>query len=169
MILNYLSARSAERDWSPKTWNNTLLAIRGLYKFAIDYFQFVSPNPRHPNPAAAVRMRKIPKSEIVYLGRNEIIELLDALRPHPQARAMVAVLVFAGLRRKELTWLTREDVDRVSGNIRIRSKTVGGESWTAKTNKDRRVPISPDLEYFLSEYEAFVGTGGTGICCAESL
>lgn len=65
---------------------------------------------------------------------------------------MIATLIFAGLRREELLWLTHDDMDFSSGNIRIRSKTVGGESWTAKTNKDRRVPISPDLEIFLTEY-----------------
>ena len=45
---------------------------------------------------------------------------------------MVAMLIYAGLRREELLWLTHDDIDYKTGTygmLRIRAKTVDGEYW----------------------------------------
>ena len=68
---------------------------------------------------------------------------------------MVAVLIYAGLRREELLWLTLDDVTlrlRPAGLIPVRAKTVNDESWQPKTRRNRAVPISADLRSFLRVY-----------------
>jgi len=58
---------------------------------------------------------------------------------------MVAMLIFAGLRREEILWLTHEDIDLNAsqhGMIRIRAKTIGDSIWQPKTKANRAVPIS---------------------------
>lgn len=45
---------------------------------------------------------------------------------------MVAVLIYAGVRRDELLWLTHDDVDfkiGASGMLHIRAKTIDGRFW----------------------------------------
>jgi integrase len=70
-------------------------------------------------------------------------------------QAMVATLIFAGLRREELLWLMPEDIDWAAGSfglIRIRAKTVQGEYWQPKTKKNRGVPISSRLRLYLDKW-----------------
>jgi integrase len=68
---------------------------------------------------------------------------------------MVATLIFSGLRREELLWLTPEDLDFTAGTyglIRVRAKTLDGESWQPKTKRNRAVPISSRLRLFLDKW-----------------
>jgi integrase len=74
---------------------------------------------------------------------------------------MVAVLIYAGLRREELLWLTLDDVQlssRQGGNglIRVQAKTIetdaGPRSWQPKTKVNRAVPISSTLRNYLDRY-----------------
>ena len=92
---------------------------------------------------------------ISFLTLKQIDEQLDALADDVQMQAMVATLIFAGLRREELLWLTPEDIDWTAGNsglIRIRAKTVQGEKWQPKTKKNRGVPISSRLRTYLDKW-----------------
>ena len=67
--------------------------------------------------------------------------------------AAVAILIYAGLRREEALWLTREDLDRKAGLIRIRAKTIDGQFWQPKTGRNRAVPISTALAAVLDKYK----------------
>lgn len=155
LVLDYLTAKTEDRGWKPKTWNRALGVVRGLFKYALKYCGFVSKDPRHDNPAKAIEPRKVPRPVIRYLTREQIIGQLDALKRHPEMQAIVATFIFAGLRREELTWLTVHDVDFETMNIRITAKEIDGKSWRAKTNSDRRVPISSDLLRFLRPYAGY--------------
>ena len=76
---------------------------------------------------------------------------------------MVAVLIYAGLRREELLWLTRDDVNLRSGAtglLRIQAKTISGESWQPKTKVNRAVPISRTLRTYLGNYPPRDSEGG---------
>ena len=65
---------------------------------------------------------------------------------------MVAVYIFAGLRREEGVWLTPDDVDHKARLLRVRAKTIQGESWQPKTKRNRVVPISDALTAVLETY-----------------
>ena len=101
--------------------------------------------PEDKNPAAKVDRYKVRAPDIRFLTLRQVGEQLDALSENLQLQAMVATLTYAGLRREELLWLTQDDLDRsaaMHGLIRVRAKTIGGESWQPKTKRNRAVPIS---------------------------
>jgi integrase len=88
---------------------------------------------------------------------NEVCKQLDVLKEHAQLQTMVAMLIYAGLRREELLWLTIDDVDYAGGAngvIRVRAKEVGGVAWEPKTKVNRAVPISKGLRAYLNKYES---------------
>jgi hypothetical protein len=67
---------------------------------------------------------------------------------------MVTTLIYAGVLREELLWLTKDDVELgpSAGCIRIRAKTIGGLAWQPKTRRNRAIPTSSDLRRELSAY-----------------
>jgi integrase len=90
--------------------------------------------------------------EIRFLTLPQIDEQLNALDGRPDLQAMVATLIFAGLRREEMLWLTLDDLDLQAppnGLLRIRAKTVEGGSWQPKTQINRAVPVSRTLRMHL--------------------
>jgi len=58
-------------------------------------------------------------------------------------RAIIAIMIFAGLRLSEIANLKRLDVDLDIGVVKVRQ---------GKWNKDRQIPIASRLLYFLQEY-----------------
>ena len=118
--------------------------------------------PNNTNPAAKVKPYKDRAPEIRYLSLPQIDEQLHVLRFKPQLQAMVATLIYAGLRREELLWLTREDVSlpcRGGGLIRVQAKTIDGRFWQPKTKQNRAVPISQALRSYLEKYTVRPTTG----------
>jgi integrase len=94
--------------------------------------------PNDKDPAAAVLRYKEQVPEIRFLTLKQIDEQLEALTESIQMQAMAAVLIYGGLRREEILWLTHDDLDlsvKPFGVIRVRAKTVEGESWEPKTKK----------------------------------
>ena len=112
---------------------------------------------RYPNPAISVDRRKEPAPEIRFLSLEQIDEQLQALESKPVLRVMVAVCIYAGLRREEMTWLTPEDVDLKERLLRVRAKTITGEHWQPKTRRNRVVPISDALLAILQAYQPQTG------------
>ena len=118
--------------------------------------------PGGKNPAAAVRRHRESAPEIRYLNLAQIGVQLRALAQRPLLQTMVAVLIYAGLRREEVLWLTVDDVDLKAGTygvIRIRAKTVDEENWQPKTKANRAVPVSNALRRYLERYEPAVVPG----------
>lgn len=150
-----------DRGLKPKTANHYRSIIRRLFNWAAESHGVRLPG--NTNPATKVRPYKERAPEIRYLSLPQIDEQLDALRFKPTLQTMVAVLIYAGLRREELMWLTHDDVilSRRGGGhglIRVQAKTVqlpdGPRSWQPKTRVNRAVPISAALRVHLDRYTA---------------
>jgi integrase len=59
--------------------------------------------------------------------------------------------------------LTVNDIDYDTGTygmIRVRAKSIGGESWKPKTGVNRAVPISCDLRAYLDKYKPGISDHG---------
>jgi integrase len=100
--------------------------------------------------------------EITFLTLKDIDAQLAALSDNSFMKVMVAVYIFAGLRREEAMWLTVHDIDLKTGNygvIKVRAKTINGESWEPKTGKNRMVPISSRLRGYLDRYTPAASEG----------
>ena len=67
------------------------------------------------------------------------------MEPYPAIHVLVAVYIYAGLRREEALWLTYDDVDLDRRLIRVVAKTVEGNFWQPKTRRNRVVPVSKAL------------------------
>ncbi|MEX0655538.1 MAG: tyrosine-type recombinase/integrase [Phycisphaeraceae bacterium] len=113
------------------------------------------------NPARQVRPYKEAApapGTIRFLTLPQTDAQLHALRFKPQLQAMVATLIYAGLRREELLWLTIDDMNFQRGTseghglIRIRAKTIASRSWQPKTKHNSAVPISRALRDHLDRY-----------------
>ena len=153
-IEDFISRRIRDDGISSKTANRCRGVLHSMFVYAAKKWNFVSADHRYPNPAAAVQRRKEPAGTIRFLTLEDIDRQLIVLIERSTLHAMVATLIYAGLRRSELLWLTREDVDLDRRLLRIRAKTVGGEFWQPKTGQNRVVPISTPLLKILAAYSS---------------
>jgi integrase len=149
-ISAFIDRRVQLRELSPRTANHFRAILMRLFNWAMTQRDVKMPGDK--NPASAVRRQREPAPEIRFLTLEQIDEQLKGLSKKPRFEAMVATLIYSGLRREELLWLTPDDVDwetKPFGVIRVRAKTVDGESWQPKTKVNRAVPISSRLRPYL--------------------
>jgi integrase len=96
---------------------------------------------------------RLPEHDPTFLGLDQVEELLKGVEPL-RIGALVATAVLTGLRREELCWLCWDDLDLDAPTpmLRVRAKTIAGESWQTKTKRDRKVPVSKRLAKVLLAY-----------------
>ena len=157
-IAEFIAFKVQDQGIKPKTANHYRSIIRRVFNWADETLGIKLPN--NTNPAAKVKPYKDRAPEIRYLSLPQIDEQLHVLRFKPQLQAMVATLIYAGLRREELLWLTTEDVSLRKGLIQVRAKTVENERWQPKTARNRGVPISQALRSYLEKYTVRPTSGG---------
>ncbi|MCX5771391.1 MAG: tyrosine-type recombinase/integrase [Candidatus Hydrogenedentes bacterium] len=137
-----------------KTANRYREVLHRLFSWAMDEGGVRMPG--EVNPVDKVKRYKESAPQIRFLSLEQIDQQFEVLKDHLVLRGLVAVYIYAGLRREEALWLTLEDIDLNAGKhgiIRIQAKTVNGESWESKTKVNRVVPISSALRTFLDRYE----------------
>jgi integrase len=133
-VERYIAAKLSESDpLAPRSINMTIVLLGQILESALERDLIAR------NPARGKRRRVIEHTpETTYLDTAEqITSLLDAAgrldaqahtgRRHIHRRAMIATLVFAGLRIGELTGLRWRDVDLASGRLKVgEAKTDAG-------------------------------------------
>lgn len=152
-ISAFISGQVRRRGLAPKTANRYREILVRLYNWMQKEGDVRLPGG--VNPGAAVERYRERAPQISFLTLPQIDEQLRALTFRPQLRAMVAMLIYAGVRREELLWLTAEDIDWNTGpygTIRVRAKSIAGEKWEPKTKRNRAVSISSSLRAILNEY-----------------
>lgn len=146
---------------APSTINRRLAAISGLFSFrSMRDPDAANPVPRGPaarrlakgertgqlghlaRPKARSRLRvreprRLPRS----LDRLEITALLGSFRTE-RDRAIAGLMLFSGLRSAEVLGLEVRDVDIGRGWVRV----IG------KGDKERRVPLDPDIASLIQSY-----------------
>lgn len=153
-IANFIASQVRSKGLAPKTANRYREILTRLYNWAMA--QYGIRMPENKNPAAKVERYKEKAPNIRFLSLDQIDEQLNALEDYPQLQSMVAMYIYAGLRREEALWLTINDVDLDAGSngmIRIQAKTIDGEYWESKTQVNRVVPISKSLRKHLAQYK----------------
>jgi integrase len=152
-ISSFIATRVRRQSLAPKTANRYREILTRLFNWAME--QNGIRITRDKNPAAKVERYRERAPDISFLSLEEIDQQFIALGNYPDLQVMVAVYIYAGLRREELCWLQESDVDfsaGVHGMIRVRAKTVNGASWEPKTKVNRVVPISSKLKIYLEKY-----------------
>lgn len=155
-VAGFIEDKIKRQGIAPKTANHYRSILRRVFNWSMKQHGLRIPN--NTNPAARIDRYREKDRPIRYLTLPQIKEQLDILEPTPQLQAMAATLIYAGIRRAELLWLTLDDVKLHSeasgkaGMILIRPKVYGGIEWTPKTGRSRVVPISTTLRQHLSQY-----------------
>lgn len=157
-IADFIACKVKEKGLAPKTANRFREILSRLFNWAMNEGGVKMPGDK--NPASKVEKYRERAAEISFLTMKQIEEQFNALQDNPQLQTMVAMLIYAGLRREELLWLTREDVSLKKGMISIRAKTINGEYWEPKTKVNRAVPISKALREYLVNYTPKPSFGG---------
>lgn len=145
-ITRHLDARRSGDKLSARSVNRIRQVLNSLCNHAIRQGEIEA------NPVHAVPRYKEPTPEITFLSLEQIGEQLAALERHSTIKTMVAIHIYAGLRREEALWLTTGDVDMTAGMIRVRAKTINGKTWQPKTGCNRVVPISRTLRAILEQH-----------------
>lgn len=132
---------------APKTLNRLREVLHTFFAWLVRREQLAV------NPVSRVERRPEPAPEIVFLELADVDLLLEACAGDP-LRPIVAVLVYAGLRRSEACWLRVEDYDRGRELLAVRRKTIHGQTWQPKTGRNRVVPVSTRLQAVLHDLPA---------------
>lgn len=156
-INHFISERIELNSWSPKSANLLRQILHKLFSYAIKHHGFRSRDRRYPNPVAYVERYREPATEISFLSIRQIDEQLKILKPYPVIHTLCATYIYAGLRREEALWLTKDDVLLDKRLIKIQAKTIDNQFWQPKTKSNRVVPISNALYDILSSYELLPG------------
>ena len=108
------------------------------------------------NVAEEVKFPKVPRKSHDWLRSPELGPFLEACLGEFETIAKVAI--FTGLRRREVVFLQRSDVDFLNSVIVVRSKPQLG--FRPKSGKERSIPIDPVLRPLLFKHLAeHVGAG----------
>ncbi|WP_419623097.1 tyrosine-type recombinase/integrase, partial [Thiolapillus sp.] len=109
-VMDYLQ----EQKYSPSTINATLAAIRGTAQTAFNLYRMDGDDLARIRAIKMVRGSRLPTGRMIPLG--EISSLVntciaDEKASGPRDAAIIGLLYIAGLRRAEVVYLQRKDVD----------------------------------------------------------
>ena len=121
-----------------KTINFELDMLSNMFKRLIDkdYLNY--------NPLTKVKRLQEPYKEERWFTEEEVRKIFEAAKSEKTRinwHAIFATYYYTGMRKKELMFLTNEDVDLKKGIILIRHK----EGFKPKTDRPRGIPIHPEL------------------------
>ncbi len=104
------------------------------------------------NPCKGIKV-KVPPPEKLVLNHNEVIKLLSQARQvNHHFYYHWCLVLFTGLRNGELYGLRWRDIDLVSGIITVKNQWTNKDGYhSTKSNRNRIVPISEDLQTVLLE------------------
>ena len=124
------------------------------WRALVPFFQYLERTRGVPNPFAGLRSPGLPQRVPKALSPDECRRLIEAAQHYPwptsferaRAVAIVAMLLYTGLRRGELLRLKYAEVDLVDGTLRVEKGKgrYGG--------KDRVCVLPPELIFFMKAY-----------------
>jgi len=125
----------SDRDWSPSTWNARLAGVKSFIRYlSLVNVEFLELSRR----VALLSVKRIPKTEGVYLSEGDIKVVLDSAptRTLLQSRdvLLVQMLFCTGIRVSELTLLKWED-------FKFSNSKSASISILGKGRKNRKLPI----------------------------
>jgi len=120
---------------APLTVRRKVAAVASFYGFLQDTGQV------DINPARGLPLPKVAKTLPTALSEEQARALLEAAHT-PWHRAMLALLLFAGLRRSELTAITLDDIELANAQLLVRGKGA----------KQRLVPLTPVVIEAIRQY-----------------
>lgn len=129
--------KASLRGAAPSTVNSALTALKSaLQRGQARYTLVVPPIKKLPVPST---------DQIRFYSVAESAALVAAAAPVPARLAAILLGLDAGLRRQEIAALRWSDVDLEHAEIVVRHTLYRGELRPTKSNRPRRVPMTPRL------------------------
>jgi integrase len=126
----------------PITVNHHVVLIKAMLNKAVEWKHLKE------NPLKNFKKLKDPGlQEPRYFSKLEIDKMLSLANPFMQKA--IKILLYTGMRRSELVYLTWDDVDFQNTRIRIQSKRESG--FHPKSYKPRSIPMTKELEKLLMD------------------
>jgi integrase len=130
--------RKNVRQKQEKTVNFELDMLSNMFKCLInkDYISC--------NPLTRVKRLQEPFKEERWFTEEEVVKILETARSEKTKinwYAIFATYYYTGMRKRELMFLRKEDIDLEKGIILIRHK----QGFKPKTDRPRGIPIHPEL------------------------
>ncbi len=111
MVSQFITRRIQTDGISARTANRFREVLHRMFAYAIKEKGYTGPDGAKSNPVADVGRRQEPAPKIRFLKLSDVQKQLDALQDSLTLHALVATLIYAGLRREEALWLTIDDVE----------------------------------------------------------
>ncbi len=146
IVLRHYVSFLAGKGYNPATIARRLYAVSSMFKYLISYGHADS------NPCASVVVPKRQRRMPAVLSAEEARRVLAAAEEHTNPgmgfrnRAIVATLLFCGLRRAELVALKVDDVDLRSGWLKVRN---------GKGGKGRSIPLVGEAQDAVADWLEF--------------
>jgi len=144
-VERWIALGTARHQWSPVTSRGRLKYMIVFVKWLVERGQLAE------NPLEGISLPRLPKKLPKRLSRDQAEELLRYVRNEPfrtkfegaRAYAVIALLIYTGIRRRELQDLELSDVDLDRGIVSVRQ---------GKGARDRLIACPPQLSLVLREY-----------------
>jgi integrase len=124
-----------------------------FFEHSIKFGHYRPDNIHCPNPMAALPSFLSKNRRIVFLSHDDVDKQLAVLTPHPAFHMAAALMIYAGLRRAETLWLTRDSFSQDLSFLSVVNR-LDEESDTESSLKtgERTVTILPQLRSILEKY-----------------
>jgi len=106
MISQFITRRVQADGISARTANRFREVLHRMFAYAIKEKGYTGPDGAKSNPVADVGRRQEPAPNIRFLRLSEVEKQLRVLQEALTLQALVATLIYAGLRREEALWLS---------------------------------------------------------------
>ena len=140
-------------DVSKKTKRHYRELFHHFFEFCMK-FDFYQPTNWHsPNPIAALASYMSRNRRIVFLTHEQVDRQLEVLRDSPSIQVAVALMIYAGLRRAETMWLTRDAISNDCSYLSIVNRAdEDRDTESSLKTGNRAVTILPPLKSVLASY-----------------
>lgn len=139
------------RDLSRSTMRHQREMFHQFFEVCLRFDLLTPKNWHCPNPIAALPSYVTKNPEIIFLTPDEIEGQLAALESEPAIQMAAMIMIYAGLRRAEALWLTKDSIAHDYSSISVRIRRDDDTKSTLKT-PPRPVTILPPLRAALQRY-----------------
>ncbi|MFC1715564.1 tyrosine-type recombinase/integrase [Candidatus Poribacteria bacterium] len=140
MVEDYKQVRLKEGA-SPNTVNHEMANLSHMLRLAIQW-QYVD-----KNVVSDVKRIRIPEKPTRFLGRDEILRLVEAAR-ESHIYPILMTALHTGMRKSELLNLRWTDIDFDQRAVTVQAK----DDWHTKNYKSRTLQLTPALYEMLREH-----------------
>ena len=151
VVQNFIEGLGVSR----KTMRHYRECFHHLFEVCLKFDLYHPTNSHRPNPVAALPSYLTRNRHIVYLSQPQVLEQVAACVDSPRLQMAVELMIYAGLRRSEMLWLTRDCVDKDLRFLSVRYQIDEEADFegSLKTG-ERTVTILPCLRAALELYLA---------------